>query len=431
MLPTPRIVVIDDEIKHLEGLTRGLNKFGYACLPILYPGQLVTGSNCPYVRIIFTDLHIVGGPISNFISDFAAIGGLIENEIKPSGPYLIILWTEHPEQEQEFQDYLTSHLKNVAKPFAVIALSKAEHLDSTNRNISDPNSLIFEIRKIIEAQPQVAALLDWERAAQNSVAETVSSLSELANFEPKELSKLLNKLAAAAVGAKNFPDDIFAAVNEALLPILADRVAYMGSQDSNGGLWQKALYQHNITGTLDCDIVAKLNSLVHLEVLKYEKPTNWQKRGAVVPLPKRFSESNFKRTFGLTQNDIAEKSFFCKNFEENKDKTSWVLVQTQPACDYAQNRPGTLPFNLGLYLHSELVRRNAKPPESLWCSPPFWVENVTFKFHINATYQVSLPPHARNIDFPKFRLREQILNELIYRIHSYGARPGSISFRNN
>ena len=33
MLPAPRIIAIDDEPEHLEGLTRGLNRYGAACLP--------------------------------------------------------------------------------------------------------------------------------------------------------------------------------------------------------------------------------------------------------------------------------------------------------------------------------------------------------------------------------------------------------------
>ena len=48
---------------------------------------------------------------------------------------------------------------------------------------------------------------------------------------------------------------------------------------------------------------------------------------------------------------------------------------------------------------------------------------------MNAGFQVSLSPTAKVVEKPIFRLREQLLNELIYRLHSHGARPGFISFR--
>ena len=51
-LPVPRVIAIDDEPKHLEGLAQGLNRYGAACLPVHFTGEAAIAP-CPHVRVIF------------------------------------------------------------------------------------------------------------------------------------------------------------------------------------------------------------------------------------------------------------------------------------------------------------------------------------------------------------------------------------------
>ena len=124
MLPAPRVVAIDDELEHLEGLTRGLNRHGTACLPIHFTGEPASIPPCRHVRVIFADLHLGGGPPGDHTQDFSTIGGLLEDTIKPSGPYLIVLWTMYPEQADGLHAFLKKRLQDVPKPFAVQPLDK-------------------------------------------------------------------------------------------------------------------------------------------------------------------------------------------------------------------------------------------------------------------------------------------------------------------
>ena len=48
MLPASRVVAIDDEPEHLEGLTQGLNQNGTACLSIHFTGEMATIPPCPH-----------------------------------------------------------------------------------------------------------------------------------------------------------------------------------------------------------------------------------------------------------------------------------------------------------------------------------------------------------------------------------------------
>lgn len=428
MLPAPRIISIDDQPKHLAGLTKGLNRYGVACLPIHFTADTTNVPTCPHVRVIFADLHLSGGPPTDYAQDFSIIGGLIEDTIKPSGPYFIVLWTMYPEQANNLHDFLSQRLQGVTKPFAVEALDKSGHLDADG-NLRSPATLVEAIQNAVSGQSSLRALLNWEDRTLHSVSATVSSVLKVAGSAPdsasgnEELGRVLASLAAASVGRGHVEEDRFRAVNEALLPILADRITVLRSRADEREIWETAFRESDTSRGLSLIEAARLNRLLH--VAPSEDSGKWSERGAVIDLPKRFSGAKFKQRFGLEQEIAARKQFKARDFEDGSDRFRWVLVQAQAACDYAQMRLALVPLYLGLCLQASDVA-TAKPPASLWESPCFDLDGAKH-LHVNAGFQVSLPSTARLSEQPLFRLREQLLNELIYRLQSHTARPGIIS----
>lgn len=427
-LPTPRVIAIDDDLKHLEGLAQGLNQYGTACLPVHYEGDDVAVSPCPQVRVIFADLHLSDLTSGDHRQDFGVIGGLIQERIKPSGPYFIVLWTMYPDQATRLQDFLDERLENVAKPFKVQALDKNNFLDlqPDDVKVKDLEKLAQAIQRSVEGHPQFGALLNWEERVLDGAADTLSSMMEMAESRSEEVGRLLRILAEGAVGKDHIEDDRFRAVNDALLPILADRLASMRSQQSDNELWKDALREE---GEVSIEKVARLNSFLHIASLSNSR----DERGAVITLPQRFIESGFAQKFDIPEDEAAEKQFLLDLSKKDNDPFHWVLVQTQAACDYAQSRPGPLPFHLGLYLSESKVKKSlikkGKAPAALWCSPCFDHDQQVRYLHVNARFPVSLSREEASQASPRFRLREQLLNDLIYHLHGYSARPGIISFR--
>ena len=429
-LPAPRVIAIDDEPKHLKGLTQGLNRYGAACLPVHFTGEAAIAP-CSHVRVIFADLHLSGGPPGDHAQDFGIIGGLIEDTIRPSGPYFIVLWTMYPDQAAALHDFLVERLQNVAKPFAVQALNKNDHLDPQG-DVKSPEVLVETIGQIVAEQPQIGALLNWEERVLGATADTVSSITAMAESAAKgadpgqEIGRLLTRLAVEAVGGEHVEEDRFQAVNDALLPILADRIASMRSREADEYLWQNALDGIGSERRLTPREAARFNRLLHIAPSTSDEDGG--ERGAVFALPEEFLGEAFAEAFDLTSEEALENQFRCRRSEENDDPVCWVLVQTQAACDYAQNQPGPLPFHLGLCLPKPRARKST-PPAALWCSPCFEYEHKVCFLHVNARFPVSLPRRRAKQTLPLFRLREQLLNDLIYQLHGYGARPGIISFR--
>ncbi len=429
-LPPPRVIAIDDEPQHLAGLTQGLNRYGAACLPVHFTGEAAIAP-CSHVRVIFADLHLSAGPPGDHAQDFAVIGGLIEDTIQPAGPYFIVLWTMYPDKAIALHDFLVGRLENVAKPFTVQALNKNDHLDPQG-NVKSPKALVEAIGQAIAEQAQIGALLNWEERVLGAAAGTVASITEMAESAAEdtgpghEVGRLLASLAVGAVGGEHVEEDRFRAVNDALLPILADRIASMRSRKADNGLWQAALDGAGSGGRLTLDEAARLNRLLH--IAPSNPDDNGGERGTVIALPEEFIGEAFVKTFDLSPEEAATHQFRCRQSGDDNEPFFWVLIQTQAACDYAQSQSGPLPFHLGLCLPESRVKRGSAPA-ALWRSPCFKLDDQVRVLHVNARFQVSLPRAKAEQAAPLFRLREQLLNDLIYQLHGYGARPGIISFR--
>lgn len=397
-----------------------------ACLRIHFTGNTEGIAPCPDVRVVFADLHLIGAD-SNHVTHFSTIGGLLENTIRPAGPYLIVLWTKYPDQAPALQAFLEERLQGVTKPFNVLPLAKSDHLDVTG-NVKDPDALMNAILEITETLPEMGVLLDWESRVHGAIGNTVSSILELslvqeAGKRSAEIGRILTRLGIEAVGRPNLAEDPFRAINEALLPILADRIANLGSSGTQDDVWRDAVRASG-QQTLTAMQAAKLNSMVHLAQLDN---ANECERGAIVVLPVAIREE-FSQVFGLDEEEAAQNQFGCNSFDSEDENLRWALVQAQAACDYAQRQPGSLPCYLALDSPAEFRTSNT-PPAALWRSPPFELDGEIRHLHVNARFPVSLSRKEFKGGKPLYRLREQMLAGLAHHIHSYGGRPGMISFR--
>ena len=430
MFTSPRVVAIDDIPGHLQALVNGLHQQGVGCLPIQYPDDLGNLTSCPNLRVLFADLHLTdGGTSEDSAVHLNAIGGLIEEVLKPLGPYFVVLWTRYPEQADALMVHLETELKGVATPFSVFPLDKGKYYNASDE--LDSEKLIKDIASLSDMYPQLSALLDWEDHVLGAAGDTVASVLDLARDEQDKearktrVSRLLYKLAEAAVGEQHVGDNRFHAVNEALLPVLADRMAFLESRSGNA-LWQEAFDPQVHNQNLSSQEISRLNRMVHIASPSVE--INGSVRGAVVNLPMRFVGWHFIEEFAMQEARLAGEEFFCRAFQKSDPQFRWILVQAQPACDYALSRPGTTPFYLGLDLPAQ-QQGTGRARESLWRSPRYDYNGVERLLHVSARFPVALSSYEARGMRPIYRLREQILENLIQHLHSYGSRLGIMAFR--
>jgi hypothetical protein len=427
----PRIIVIDDNPKHLQGLVDGLHRYGTSCLPIHFTGDLDGISSCPALRLIFADLHLNdSGAGTEHQKHFATIGGLIETALAPTGPYVLILWTQFADQAEELRKFLESRLQDVSKPLAVVALDKMVHLRDTGA-VKNPAALVKAIDLIIRGQPQLAALLRWEERVLGATAETAGAILGLTDpvatgtARAKELGRIFARLATEAVGEKHVEEDRFGAVNEALLPILADRIAALHSTTADQSIWNQAFDTDDAKAAIALEEAARLNRMLHVDETSKTKASD---RGSVVVLPVAKRGDAFTRLFGIDEATAAGKQFGCKDFDPNSEQFRWMLVQSQAACDFAQRQPGPVPFMLALEIPCASAA-SGRLPGALWQSPALHLRDMPRYLMVNYRFEFLSPPKATSKIKAAYRIRESLLNALLTQAHAYGARPGYIFFR--
>ena len=175
----PSIIVIDRELDHLDGLSKALERFGDPFLAFHFTGERAHLPECPRVRLIFADF--LDGPPGDHARDCSVIGNLIENQIKPSGPYLFLLWTRYPDQAPALRKFLC-RLEGVTKPVDILPLAKDEYLDEEGY-VTDMEALVGAIRSLTEG---------W--LARGSLAELRGAWSPL---EDHEVDAMIEEIYAA------------------------------------------------------------------------------------------------------------------------------------------------------------------------------------------------------------------------------------------
>ena len=432
MLGITRIVAVDDSGADLDALITGLNHAGAACLGVQYTGDLDAMGlvACPHARMVFMDVNLPGGPSSSSPEQWFAIIGALLSRIKPAGPYLLVIWTRLSEQAAELRSFLDERLTDIAKPFAILPLPKERYIDESG-GVTNLNGLIQAIRDFTETVPALAALSEWEEKVSSAAAETLTSVITLgtpgktSEEQQNDLARITVAMAVEAVGQQNVGANPFRAVNEALLPVMADLVASTQVDSISKDVWQQVINNSGATNNISASEAALLNRVFH--IAEDTGTDQGAERGAVIPLPCGMSGDQFVPTFGIPENDAAERLFRCQNFQPGSEHSRWVLVQAQAACDYAQRRPGPLPFFLGMDVAESNLSSN-RAPQALWRSPAFDLGGSVRQLQVNTRVQIPLSGEAARSHEPMYRLREQLLGELLHHAQTNNARPGIVSF---
>lgn len=438
-----RFAVIDDNPRHVEVLRSALDLLGKPCLGMVYSAaDGPTAGWLKGVRVLFLDLHLSqGGLGTDDERHFAVISDLLMQSSSPlGGPFMIVLWTESPEQEQNLRRHLMERIPEDFKyacPVELVSLPKKEFLNTELQDVRDVGALKDAVAQRIAASAQLAAIMAWEDDVHNAAAEALSSLMNSIPTDQRTpqlygaaLSKILNRLAASVVGQANVAGDPRSAMSSALAPILADRIQNQAADEDVQQLWRNALPVGDV-GQASAEEAGRVNRMLHVASASAER-LNGKDWGVVTSLPFAETSGDFLEHFGLAASEALAEQYFVK--QEDMAKGVWRLVQIGAACDHAQPKPMPIPYVLALEFPAD-VKRSTKNPSrpQEWVSPTFQNEGASGQFVLvaNARYVISLSKARADQLQVHYRLREQLLVQLIRRVTDYIARPGVVELRSN
>lgn len=433
----PKFVVVEDQPDHLAKLTTGLAKTGKASLSLLVDGDFdpttaLTITNASRVRVVFSDLHLLGPQAAtNANAHFGFIASIIDNsEPGGGGPWLLVMWTENVEEAAGLFDYLRGSLPARKLPVAVVPLSKDQYLLAAEQ-------LPAAIDNLLAQHPSVRALLDWEDAIADAAADTISTLSDAAREHeeqahvPNGIGRLLGFIADASFGQRA-PRDQFGAVATGLSPLVADRVTNADRGQATADIWRAAIVAPG-NPPLSAAIRARLNSMLHIDARDAAslQPCHI---GTVSAVPATWlREDRFRSMFGPLGDMMAHFRIAAGQAQD----INWGIIGFRAPCDDAHGRTGPLPFALAVEgLNSrwfggatgDRLNNGITLPEAIWRSPQYIRNGQQCRLLVSALYVHYLPETRARRLAPLFRIRDQLLAELTSKLHAHGARPAILSF---
>jgi hypothetical protein len=445
MFAAPRFIAIDDKLSHLQAIVTTLQGLGTSCFGIHYDVSTeLHPKHFLGVRGLFMDLHLTSGIVStDDRNHYGIISGILDANICPTGgPFILIVWTEYPQQCAALQEYLDTHLigdQAYARPLAILGLPKASFINVADGTALEPGKLEEEVRKLVESIPQLAALLDWETDVLAAAGGTLSSVMSLVPTDKRttqlyaaELDVILSRLACEAVGKMHVGTDPRGAIAKSLSPILADRILNQ-SAEGTAAFWPLAITKHgnNPVAKASPDEAGLINRMLHLALPAIEKalPTDW---GAVVNWPYDWPAGTDVACLGLTGDQIMGGEF--KTEKQDRPNCKPFLVRVGAACDYAQSRPGPITYLLAVAIPQAAKFKTdsdgvpLRMSEAIWKSPVFVLPESASTFHVyvHIRMSISVLPAAAKDWTVVFRFREQLLMQLIAAASDYSSRPGIV-----
>ena len=187
MIPQPSIVATDDNEQHLGAIVRCIQKMGAACLPLPFTdGDVQLGRALNAVRLLFFDLHYVPGtPAGPAL--YAIAAGVLERVVRPgNGPYVLIIWSSHADEYEDFLRHVSDEYPDIPPPATSAFMDKTPFLlgGAEGGDISEDHfeALAARIQEIVDEIPQVSALLNWEDTGRAAAGDVIDSLVDLARI---------------------------------------------------------------------------------------------------------------------------------------------------------------------------------------------------------------------------------------------------------
>lgn len=452
------VIVLDDDREELWHISHGL---AYCGLPVMshlvIEGQLERVPDKPHsgVRILFTDLHILGPTQTKPEVYVGALIKFIKALVHPSS-YLIVFWSNYSEDSEEAWNLLKQRLPVALHPFAFRVLPKelAENAADEDEGVAKParDELLKSIEAIFKEYPQLQALMDWEASVSQAAAETTNELLRIlpkgnAKIEnPAHVRNVLARMAQEALGYPYAHQAPVRGLTQALIPIVQDFLERNADPS-----------QERLCAFLDIQNAKQiklphtdLNPLLNDFFIHSESDGSVPlDRGAVVRFTMDYLEQGLSQDIGLMDQAGDWRESVCREFyigwKNDKDRdigkqTKQALisknvyaVELSALCDHAQDKQRTQRFLFALFVpsvpNSHFLNGEMQAAHgAIYVTPEITLENVRGRLLISCRIFLAKPYQTAVAGACVTRLRKDVVDELSHHYATHMRRPGIIQF---
>ena len=450
-----RVVIIDNKFEEALPLIRILSKYRVAVT--FFSGRIEDLPPEPFsdVRIVFLDIVLEGLEGADDKTRTSTLVNVISKVVsKENGPFILVIWTKHPEFIQNIQ----KALKEEGFYFLIVDLEKHKFFESKDGEWLFSEDKIEELNREVENKLKkidiFGVFVDWENLIHDAASLTVNEISKLAEYDDQwnqEIKKIFFNLAKAWVGKKidDIDDNekirsalftfnqIFGDVFERELQLIDIENISLdeGNIDNNtrGKINSRIILDRSGTNDVYPGNVYKLEDLPLLEGKIDKKKIvndiiNWKM------LKQVYNEKY--RDSGITKNRFHQgiKEALCQ-------KAELVYLEITPICDFVQSKmilnrfvlgtifPVKLSFDIDdrkielevIHKREPLIKQQTN---FLYISPIFEYKNDFCFIAFDFRYFTSINPEQLKDKKPIFRFRKELLSDIQIKLSSHISRTG-------
>ncbi|WP_124448082.1 hypothetical protein [Paucibacter sp. KBW04] len=415
------------------------------------------------VRILFTDLHLLGSLQSKPEQYIAALVAFIRQLINPS-KYLIVFWSAYPEEAENAWQLLVSRLKAANSedliPFDYRVLDKTEvkNISDEDENISSEakEKVKADIEKIFTDFPQLRSFMLWESCASRAASATSNELIRKLDIggipftNGAAVKDTMKRMAQETLGRPHAPNAPTKGVYLALTPIAQDwlnKEAAKGALDSFLELTSK----EKVSLPKEAAGKPKLTSLLN-DFFIHSEQSNLRasERGAVILLDNGFLEKaqgGLVDEIGLADQMGDWREALCIEFAHGYSKKTpqekeiskgklnpgnVYVTELSADCDYAQDKTRSHRFLLSLFVPTDepkpFYQNGSGANDSIYITPEITLGGVSGRLMISCRIFLARPYRGTVEGAVVSRMRQEVLSELAHHYSTHMRRPGKVAF---
>ena len=445
-----RIAAIDDDEDHLQKIAWGLGKAGFCPIPFRFEdGRLENPPDTPLagIRLVFSDIHMIPGGANNEVLHATNIINCLK-QIVGNGPYALIFWSRYPDEVGRMRQLIEARApqSGLTLPIGYGRIDKNSVFNLEPAPGSEDDFNPIRLRELILEQVgqfhTLGVASSWDERVATAAAYTTNQLFSVAGDEADRTEtweKLLAYLACEASGYEQAQANVRDALDAALLPLLEDQLTLIGREPGNNSQNFSEIIRFLETEPRRPDAVDlhRLNSSYLIEEIAPDSSLKMSDRGVVTELKGGFINSGeFIRAFGLADKELISREFtFSPPTDSEKRQMKLHLVEIGAECDHVQGKVSTHRYLLALLVPASLkskcigTKGNCKNA-SILDSGSLYLKAKSGVYHllISCRCFMSLAPEKVVDGTASFRLRKDLMNEIVHNYTTHARRPGVMRF---
>jgi len=433
-LKSTRVLVVDDEEREALPIIKALAKKGIPCA--YFHGANIRElpeeeDKFTGIRLAVLDMDLVKGA-GNAKSKISTLIACLERLLRPdNGPYIALIWTNHPDLKDLFEKNIFSN-SNLPNPIDIIMLTKAE---CTKEGKLDIGIIEEKIENTFRSFSPLKIIQAWEGENFKAATEVTNILSTFITDEKNpekwrdgwkaQILKLMYSLAKEAVGENLDKSSVLAGLYNSLNPLHSDRMErFTGDLSALLADVAEEILKH----TEDCgaERKAKINTMLHLafeENGKYANGDIYKIESDKVP-SWVINLDNLLQDFVPKEYDSEEKR------KEISLKWKYVIVEINASCDHAYSKVRAARFLSGLIIPvSEQGKiKKSEDDNYIWKLGSIFVKkddlDGLYSLYFSARHLITCPIDKAAKLKPFARLRSQAFTDLQAWFARQASRPG-------